>query len=322
MASKDYYKVLGVSKNATEKEIKQAYRKLARKYHPDVNPGDSSAEAKFKEINEAHEVLSDPKKRKKYNQFGDNWQYAEQFAKAGGRPRDFSREGVRFDFGDSDEGYGTIFDSIFGGMGGRIGRRPRRGQDIEYPVEVSLAEAYRGTTRMLETQSTEPCPSCKGKGCIACANQGVVARPRRIEVKIPPGVKDGSRVRIAGEGGSGYSSGSRGDLYLKVSVKPDSRFKRVGDDLHVEMPLPLVDAVLGGETEVPTLNGKKLLLKIPPETQNGKAFRLANQGMPKLGSNAKGDLLAQVKVVLPTSLSKEEKELFQKLRDLRSNQGS
>ncbi|MFC1994451.1 DnaJ C-terminal domain-containing protein [Chloroflexota bacterium] len=322
MASTDFYKVLGMNRNATEKEIKQAYRKLARKYHPDVNPGDISAESKFKEITQAYEVLSDPKKRKDYNQFGENWQYAEQFTKAGGQPRGFAREGIRFDFGDSNEGSGTIFDSIFRDIGGSTGRRPRRGQDLEYAVEVSLAEAYRGTSRMLETQSTEPCPSCKGKGCVVCAGQGVVARPRRIEAKIPPGVKDGSKVRIAGEGSAGYSGSSRGDLYLIVSVKPNNRFQRLGNDLHVEMPLPVLDAILGSETEVPTLDGKKLLLKVPPETQNGKAFRLANQGMPKLSSTAKGDLLAKVKVVLPTSLSKEEMELFQKLRDIRNNQGS
>jgi DnaJ-class molecular chaperone len=322
MPGKDYYQILGVPKNASEKDIKQAYRKLARKYHPDVNPGDKSAEAKFKEINQAHEVLSDPEKRKKYDQFGENWQYADQFAKAGGQQQqpawEFRRGGTQFDFGDmgGSEGFEDIFDSILSGSRGRTTRRPRQGQDMEYPVEVSLEEAYRGTTRMLEMQSEEPCPACKGKGCRTCGGAGAVLRPKRLEVKIPPGVKEGSRVRIAGKGGPGSLGGPAGDLYLLISVKPDSRFQRTEDDLHVEVPVHLVDAILGGEAEVPTLEGKKLALKIPPETQNGKVFRLAGQGMPRLGNNTKGDLYAKVQVVLPSRLSAKEKELFQQLKTL------
>jgi molecular chaperone DnaJ len=322
MPAKDYYQILGVPKNATEKDIKQAYRKLARKYHPDVNPGDKSAEAKFKEINQAHEVLSDPEKRKKYDQFGENWQYADQFAKSGGQQQqpawEFRRGGTPFDFGDMGgaEGFGDIFDSILRDSRGRTTRRPLRGQDFEQPVEVSLEEAYRGTTRMLEMQSEEPCPTCKGKGCRTCGGAGAVLRPRRLEVKIPSGVKDGSRVRIAGKGGPGSLGGEAGDLYLLISVKPDSRFQRTEDDLHVEVPVHLVDAILGGEAEVPTLEGKKLALKIPPETQNGKVFRLAGQGMPRLGNDGKGDLYAKVKVVLPSRLSAKEKELFQQLKTL------
>jgi DnaJ-class molecular chaperone len=321
MAAKDYYAILGVSKNATEKDIKQAYRKLARKYHPDVNPGDKSAEAKFKEINQAHEVLSDPEKRKKYDQFGENWQYADQFAKAGGQQRatwDFGRRGTPSDFGDQAgaEGFGDIFDSILRGSSGRTARRPQRGQDLEYPVEVSLEEAYRGTMRMLEMQGEEPCPTCKGKGCRTCGGAGTVRRSRRLEVKIPQGVREGSRVRIAGKGGPGQMGGEAGDLYLLISVKPDDRFQRTEDDLHVDVPVLLTDAILGGEVEVPTLEGKKLALKIPPETQNGKVFRLAGQGMPRLGNNTKGDLYAKVKVVLPTRISAKEKELFQQLKSL------
>ena len=223
MAAKDYYAILGVSKNATEKDIKQAYRKLARKYHPDVNPGNKSAEARFKEINQAHEILSDPEKRKKYDQFGDNWQYADQFAKAGGQQQttwDFSRRGAPSDFGDQAgaEGYGDIFDSILRGFGGRTARRPQRGQDAEYPVEVSLEEAYRGTMRMLEMQGEEPCPTCKGKGCRACGGAGAVLKSKRLEVKIPQGVREGSRVRIAGKGGPGQMGGEAGDIYLLISV--------------------------------------------------------------------------------------------------------
>ena len=323
MAGKDYYAILGVGRNATAKEIKQAYRKLARKYHPDVNPGDKSAESKFKEINEAHEVLSDAEKRKKYDQYGDQWQYADQFAKARQQQGtwDFTRGGTRttFDFGDiGAEGFGSIFDSVLGGLGGRRSRRPQRGRDFEYPVEVSLEEAYRGATRMLETQVEEPCSSCRGEGCTTCGGSGAVIRPKRLEVKIPPGVRDGSRVRIAGKGGQGYAGGAAGDLYLVTSVKPDKRFRRTGDDLHVEVSVPLVDAILGSEVQVPTIGGKKLALKIPAETQNGKVFRLAKQGMPKLGGDAKGDLFVEVQVVLPTKLSKREKELFEELKAIRA----
>lgn len=323
MAGKDYYDILGVSKKATAKEIKQAYRKLARKHHPDVNPGDKSAEAKFKEINQAHEVLSDPEKRKKYDQYGDNWQYADQFTQSGWQQpaRNFSKGGARttFHFEDlGEEGFGNIFDSILGGFGGRRARRPQRGRDYEYPVEVSLEEAYHGATRMLETQIEETCSSCKGEGCPSCGGVGKIIRPKRLEVKIPPGVKNGSKVRIAGKGGPGYGGGKAGDIYLLISVKADKRFQRTGDDLHVEVPVSLLDAILGSEVQVPTLGGKKLALKIPPETQNGKVFRLSGQGIPKLGSNSRGDLLAKVQVVLPNRLSEREKELFQELKAIRA----
>ncbi len=326
MPAKDFYNILGVPRNASEKDIKQAYRRLARKHHPDVNPGDKSAESRFKEINQAHEVLSDPEKRKKYDQFGENWQHADQFAKAGAQQQawDFGTRRGRVEFQNfgemgGTEGFGSIFDSILHDFGGGRGasRRPRRGQDFEQPVEVTLEEAYRGATRMLEMQSEDPCPTCRGKGCQTCGGAGAVLRPRRLEVKIPPGVKDGSRVRIAGKGGAGHMGADAGDIYLIVSVKPDSRFQRTDDDLHVEVPVHLADAVLGGETEVPTLEGKRLALKLPPETQNGKMFRLAGQGMPRLGNNTRGDLYAKVKVILPTRLSQKEKELFQQLKGLR-----
>jgi DnaJ-class molecular chaperone len=188
---------------------------------------------------------------------------------------------------------------------------------LEYPVEVSLEEAYRGAMRMLETQAEERCPSCKGEGCPTCGGLGRVIRPKRLEVKIPPGVKDGSRVRIAGKGDPGYKGGASGDLYLLISVKADKRFQRTGDDLNVEVTVSLLDAVLGSEVKVPTIGGKSLALKIPAETQNGKAFRLAGQGMPRVGGNTRGDLLVKVKVVLPTKLSEREKELFQELKALR-----
>jgi DnaJ-class molecular chaperone len=327
MAGKDYYQILGVGRAASEKEIKQAYRRLARKHHPDLNPGDKSAEARFKEINAAYEVLSDPEKRKKYDQFGDQWEYAEQFAKAGGQERvrwDFGKGGTTFEYGDAGD-FGDIFSSLFGdaGMGSRVKRGPQRGQDIESPVEVSLEEAYHGSTRVIQLQGQEPCTACGGTGrvgnrvCTICNGAGAKAVPRRLEVRIPPGVKDGSRIRMAGEGAHGRAGGSKGDLYLVVRVLPHRLFERKGDDLYSEVSVPLATAMLGGEVRLPTLDGN-LSLKIPPETQNGKVFRLAGKGMPQLGNANYGSLFAKVRVVLPTNLTDEERKLFEKLRSLRS----
>jgi len=326
MAGQDYYQILGVNKNASEKEIKQAYRRLARKYHPDLNPGDKSAEAKFKEINAAYEVLSNSEKRKKYDQFGEQWEYADQFAKSGGQERvrwDFGRGGTAFEYGDMS-GFGGIFSSLFGdsGMGSRMRRGPRRGQDVESPIEVTLEEAYHGSTRMMQLQTEEPCTACGGTGrvgnrvCTICNGAGGKIIPKRLEVKIPAGVKDGSRIRIAGEGGPGLAGGSKGDLYLVVKVLPHKLFERKGDDLHTEVSVPLTTAILGGEVRLPTLKGN-ISLKIPPETQNGKVFRLAGKGMPRLGNANYGSMFAKVKVVLPTNLTAEEKKLFEGLQSLR-----
>jgi DnaJ-class molecular chaperone len=297
MAGKDYYSILGVSRQASEREIKQAYRRLARQYHPDVNPGDKSAEARFKQINEAYEVLSDKEKRQKYDQFGDQWQYADQFARAGGQQAPFWEfrpgGGTRVYYGEGD--FGSLFDDLLRGFtAGTSGRQPqsRRGRDIEVPVEVTLEEAFSGSTRRISLED--------GK---------------HLEVKIPPGVKDGSRVRLAGKGGAG-SGGVKGDLYLVTSVKSHRLFERRGDDLYVGVAVPLVVAMLGGEVQVPTLKGK-LALKIPPETQNGRSFRLKGQGMPHLGDSVRGDLLAKVNVVLPTNLTPQERELFRQLGKLR-----
>ena len=318
-----YYDILGVKRDATEREIKQAYRRLARRYHPDVNPGDKSAEAKFKQINQAYEVLSDKAKRLKYDEFGDQWQHADQFAQSGFSQRPFTS----FRWGSTGPSFGeddlsSLFSELFGGFGDRR-RSSRRGQDIDSPVEITLEEAYYGTTRQLNLRVNQPCPSCRGTGqiqnlpCSECQGTGVVFRLKRLEVKIPPGVKNGSRVRIAGKGGPGYNGGTNGDLYLVISVKPHPRFKRQGDDLYVEVEVPLTVAALGGEIEVPILKGK-LALKIPPETQNGRTFRLSGQGMPHLGNSAYGDLLVRINLVLPTNLSDKEKELFRQLSRLRS----
>lgn len=283
---KDYYAILGVPRNASDKEIKQAYRRLARLYHPDLNPGNKEAEAKFKEINEAYEVLSDPEKRRRYDQFGESWRYAEQ---VGGTPW----QQKVWDFEDlKTTPFGDIFEKIFSDFGfSPFSHRPHKGEDIELPVEITLEEAYFGTTRVLDTPSG------------------------RIEVKIPPGVDNGSRVRIEGKGRA-RGGGPPGDLYLNISVKPHPLFERKGDDLYLELPVPLTVAILGGEVEVPTIKGK-VVLKIPAETQNGKVFRLSGLGMPRLKDGAKGDLFAKVKVVLPTNLSSREKELFRELRRLR-----
>ena len=325
MAGKDYYQILGVSRNASEKEIKQAYRRLARKHHPDLNPGDKSAEAKFKEINAAYEVLSNPEKRKKYDQFGEQWEYAEQFAKSGGQERvrwDFGRGGTTFEYGDLSD-FGGIFSSLFGdsGKGSRM-RGPRRGQDIESTIEVNLEEAHHGSTRVIQLQTEEPCTACGGTGrvgnrvCTMCNGSGGKIIPKRLEVKIPAGVRDGSRIRIAGEGVSGRAGGKKGDLYLVAKVLPHKLFERKGDDLYTEVSVPLATAILGGEVRLPTLKDN-LSLKIPPETQNGRVFRMAGKGMPQLGNSKYGNMFAKVKVVLPTNLTGEEKKLFERLRSLR-----
>ncbi|MBM4446596.1 MAG: molecular chaperone DnaJ [Chloroflexi bacterium] len=327
MPGRDYYTILGVGRNATEKEVKQAYRRLARKYHPDVNPGDKSAEARFKEINEAYEILSDSEKRKKYDRFGDQWQYAEQFAKAGqGAQWDF-RQGdtyTTFDFGDLGD-LGDVFGGIFRGFGSgsNTARRSAGPRSMEHPVEVTLEEAYHGTKRVLQLQAEEPCSVCGSSGrvgrarCSTCGGSGKLLRPKRLEVKIPPGVRDGSKVRIAGQGSQDYD-GAKGDIYLVVKVLPHQVFERKGDDLHVEVPVPLVIAMLGGEVEAPTLKGN-VALKVPPETQNGKVFRLTGQGMPHLNDSARGDMFAKVKVVLPAKLTQQEKQLFEQLRTYRPN---
>ncbi|MFC1918325.1 DnaJ C-terminal domain-containing protein [Chloroflexota bacterium] len=331
MAGKNYYDTLGVSRDAGEKEIKQAYRKLARKYHPDVNPGDNSAEAKFKQVNEAYEILSDKKKRSKYDQYGDQWQHADQFEQAKQQQAQYhnfsSGGGSAYHFASDDFGsLDSLFEELIGGRrGGSTFRRQsqsRKGQDITAAVEITLEEAYHGTSRTMSLQAQEPCHVCNGTGrihnapCATCRGTGLTSRVKRLEVKIPQGVKTGSKVRIAGKGQPGFNGGVSGDLNLAVSVKTHSSLERRGDNLHVAIPIPLTTAMLGGEIEVPTLNGK-LSLKIPPETQNGRIFKLAKQGMPHLGKKAKGDLFAKANVILPTKLSPEEEDLFRKLKDLR-----
>lgn len=326
MDYKDYYKILGVARGASTDEIKKAFRKLARKYHPDVNPGDKKAEVKFKEINEAYEVLSDPAKRQKYDTLGPNWQ--EQFGPfAGANRRTYSYgngrgAGSPFDSNPNTD-FSDFFEALFGRStpGTRRGpsMRRRAGDNIEQPVEVTLREAYQGGSRAYNIQSTDVCPTCQGTGevankvCSTCAGQGFVPRHKRIEAKIPPGVDNGTRIRFAGEGQPGIGGGPRGDLMLVVSVKPDPAFERKGDDIYTDVNVELVTAMLGGQAAVSTPDDRRLLLTIPPETQNGREIRLSGKGMPRLRGEGRGDLFARVKVVLPMHLSPAERALFEEL---------
>ncbi len=327
MEFKDYYSTLGVAKTATDKEIKQAFRKLARKHHPDVNPGDKSAEARFKEINEAYEVLGDPEKRKKYDELGANWRMYEQAGagagagrgpqtgswsvNTGGGPgggfRTMTEEEMREMFGDADP-FSDFFHTFFGGMGGssthgagRGARRaPQRGQDLEQEIELELEDAYRGTMRRFSINRD--------------------GHARTVDVRIPPGVGDGSRVRVAGEGVPGTEGAQAGDLYLRIRIAPNQRFERKGRDLYTHVAVPLTTAVLGGDVEVRTLGGKLLRLKIPETTQNGQVFRLKGHGMPAVGKSPDaGDLYATVDVELPKQLTPEQREHFEALRKLLSS---
>jgi DnaJ-class molecular chaperone len=330
MEYRDYYKVLGVAKDAPPVEINKAYRKLARKYHPDLNPGDKTAEARFKEINEAHEVLTDTEKRQKYDQLGSNWNRPgfdiHSYGRGAGRPRPRTAGDAT---GAGSESFSDFFQSIFGQAGAKATRptatvaRPRRGDDIEQQVEVSLEEAFSGGQRMFTLTGQDRCPRCNGAGldadgktCASCKGAGWTTFSRRIEVKIPAGVRDGSRIRISGEGNPGAGSGPRGDLYLVVSLKPHAKFRRDEDNLLEDLDVPYTTLVLGGEVLVPTVKGK-LLLKVPAGTANGKQFRLAGQGMPRLKDGARGDLLVKLHAILPGTdgapLSNRERELFNEL---------
>ncbi len=298
--AKDFYEVLGVSRGASEKEIRSAYRRLARKHHPDVNPNDLASEAIFKEVNAANDVLADPEKRRKYDKYGDQWEHGDEIERMQ-RARGAARGGkVRFtttDFGDGVD-LGNLFGGIFGGGNRGFGaetRTQRQPANIDQPIEVTLADAATGATRMLMVE-------------------GDHGDSRRLEVKIPPGVDNGSRIRIAGEGQAGFG-GQRGDLYLVVSIKPDPAFERKGDDLYTDVEMPLTTPVLGGEVEVQGLS-RKVALKLPPGTQNGQHFRLAGLGMPKLGQpDKRGDLFARVKVVLPKEPTEAQTRLFEELKE-------
>ncbi|MEO7889566.1 MAG: DnaJ C-terminal domain-containing protein [Vicinamibacterales bacterium] len=331
MDFKDYYQTLAVAKTASDKELKQAYRKLARKHHPDVNPGDKSAEARFKEINEAYEVLGDPEKRRKYDELGANWRQYEQAQQQGqgfpggppfgggaapgggawninmggpgGGYRTMSEEEMQDLFGNEDP-FSDFFQTFFGGGGAREGARTRqgrtprshKGRDIEHEVELTLEEAYHGATRRVSIK------------------QG--GHARSVDVRIPVGVKDGSRVRAAGEGEAGGTGSASGDLYLGVRLKPHAVFERQGNDLHARVAVPVTTAVLGGEANVPTITGT-VRLKIPETTQTAQVFRLKGHGMPSIGKpDERGDLYATVEVQLPRAVTKDQRAHWEALAKL------
>ncbi|MCC2638346.1 MAG: chaperone protein DnaJ [Moraxellaceae bacterium] len=350
MAKRDYYEVLGVAKTASADEIKKAYRKLAMKHHPDRNPDDKSAEDKFKEANEAYEMLSDEDKRAAYDRHGhagvDPNMGGGGFGGAGG--------------GSFSDIFGDVFGDIFGGGGGggRGGQRVNRGSDLRYTLELDLEEAVRGTTVQIrvpklstcevcdgsgakkgtfpETCRTcagngqvrmqqgffsvaQTCPTCRGRGktikdpCNACHGQGRVEKAKTLEVKIPAGVDTGDRIRLSGEGEAGPNGGPSGDLYVQVSVRAHKIFERDGADLYCEVPISFADAALGGELEVPTLEGR-VKLKIPEGTQTGKLFRLRGKGVAPVRGGGQGDLLCRIVVETPVHLSKRQKELLREFQ--------
>jgi len=338
MQFQDYYKVLGVSRSASTDEIKRAYREKARKLHPDVNKS-VDAEEQFKAINEAHQVLSDPDKRARYDRFGNDWERYQTSAGSSG-PSDFSQwfsgqaggnPNVHFDYRtNGGEGFSDFFETLFGGAGRATRgprRAPRRGDDHEYPIDVTLRDAFTGTTRAFELKVPQACEACGGSGlhqsgiCFACEGTGSISKRSKIEVSIPAGIRDGQRVRVAGKGSPGRDGGPPGDVYLKVRIKPDPNFSLEGSDLRTDVNVPMLTAILGGEAIVRTLTGK-VALTIPPETQNGRVFRLRKQGWPvSPGSTERGDLLVRASIVLPTDLSDRERELFEELRRLRQESG-
>jgi molecular chaperone DnaJ len=345
MSKRDYYEVLGVSKGADEKEIKKAYRREAMKHHPDRNPDDPSAEAKFKEASEAYDVLTDPRKRAAYDQYGH----------AG---VDQGMGGGGFSGGNFSDIFGDVFGDIFGG-GGRSRGGPQRGSDLRYTLDISLENAVKGTTVEIRVPSLatcdtcdgsgakkgnspvtcgtcngvgqvrmqqgffqvqQACPTCRGRGktisdpCTSCHGQGRVEKTKTLSVKVPPGVDTGDRIRLSGEGEAGPEGGPPGDLFVQMSVRQHPIFERDGKNLYCEVPITFVDAALGGDLDVPTLDGR-VKLKIPPETQTGKLFRLRGKGVKPVRGGSVGDLLCRAVVETPVKLNKEQKALLEQLRE-------
>jgi molecular chaperone DnaJ len=354
MSKRDYYEVLGVDKGASEQDIKKAYRRVAMKFHPDRNPDDPEADAKFKEATEAYEILSTAEKRQAYDQFGHAGVDPSMGGGAGG-----------FQGGSFSDIFGDVFGDIFGGGGG--GRRggPQRGSDLRYTLEISLEDAVRGTTveirvptlqhcdtcdgsgakpgtspvtcgscggsgqvRMQQGffQVQQTCPKCRGRGktisdpCTDCRGQGLVEKTKTLSVKVPPGVDTGDRIRLSGEGEAGPAGGPPGDLFVQIAVKQHPLFERDGRNLYCEVPINFADAALGGELEVPTLDGR-VKLKIPPETQTGKMFRLRGKGVQPVRGGPTGDLLCRAVVETPVNLSKEQTKLLEEFRATLSEGG-
>tara|TARA_B100000902_G_scaffold365892_1_gene387205 strand:+ start:8202 stop:9329 length:1128 start_codon:yes stop_codon:yes gene_type:complete len=359
MAKRDYYDVLGVNKSANPQEIKSAYRKLAVKYHPDKNPGDKTAEDKFKEASEAYGVLSDKNKKENYDNFGHT-----AFENNGGQGQGFGG------FGGTD--FSDIFEDFFGdfGGGGRRGSRKNasnRGPDLRYDLSISLEEAYTGKKQNIQFSSSDKCNNCKGSGskpghtadrctycggngkirsnqgfftvqqtcpqcsgsgeeitnpCNECSGQGNKQTTKKISVTIPKGVDDGTRIRLAGKGEAGTRGGTHGDLYLFVNVKSHELFKRSDENLFFECPISIADAALGTTIEIPTINGGKAKIKIPDGTQSGKQFRLKGKGMPYMRGEGSGDLYVQINTEVPISLNKEQKELLEKFREIENEKSN
>ena len=361
MAKRDYYEVLGIDRGATDQDLKSAFRKLAKKFHPDTNPGDVDAEKNFKEVNEAYEALKDPQKRAAYDQFGHA-----AFEGMGGRGPGGGQGGFGPDFASS---MSDIFDDLFGEfMGGRRGGGGRhsgreRGADLRYNMSITLDEAFNGKTAQIRVPTSvscetcdgsgaksgtnpttcptcsgagkirasqgfftieRPCPTCHGRGetiqnpCADCGGAGRVTKERTLSVNIPPGVEDGTRIRLAGEGEAGMRGGPAGDLYIFLSIEPHSIFQRDGADIFCRVPISMTTAALGGQIEVPTVEGAISRVKIPEATQSGKQFRLKGKGMPVLRSKLTGDMYIQVEAETPTKLTRRQRELleeFQKLSD-------
>jgi DnaJ-class molecular chaperone len=318
----DYYEVLGVPRTATADEIKKAYRTLARKYHPDVNPDDPTAEDKFKELNEAYEVLSDPEKRKRYDELGSGWQPGADFTPPPGW------ESMRTDFGDAGDrfgrgrtgGFSDFFEALFGGARGhRAGPGfAMRGADVEADLSLALEHIQGGTTRTLTFQTAARCPTCGGTGtqndhlCPTCRGAGVVRRPKSLDVHIPVGIREGAVIRLAGQGEPGTGNAAAGDLYLRVHLVPHRLFAVVGDDdLQLELPVAPWEAALGAKVTVPTLNGS-VDMTIPANSQGGQRLRLRGKGMSRQGGG-NGDLYVKLKIVVPPQLTTDERELFEKL---------
>lgn len=345
MSKRDYYEVLGVGKDADEKEIKKAYRRVAMKHHPDRNPDDKSSEGKFKEASEAYEVLSDGNKRAAYDQYG----HAGVENSGGGG----------FGGGSFSDIFGDVFGDIFGGGGGGRRRGPQRGSDLRYNLDISLEEAVKGASKNIRIPSLvncktcdgsgakegskpvtcstcggigqvrmqqglfavqQACPNCRGKGktisdpCGTCYGEGRVEETKTLSVKVPPGVDTGDRIRLGGEGEAGPDGGPAGDLYVQMSVREHPIFERDGKHLYCEVPISITDAALGGELEVPTLEGR-VKLKIPPETQTSKLFRLRGKGVTPVRGGSTGDLLCRVQVETPVNLTKRQKELLAELQE-------
>jgi molecular chaperone DnaJ len=364
MSKKDYYDILGVTKKATPEEIKKAYRSLAMKYHPDRNQGDKTAEGKFKEASEAYQVLSDPKKKSSYDQFGHS---AFEGGGAGGPGG--------FDFGGFESGaFSDIFDDFFGdfmgsGRGGRGSKKSRsnRGSDLKINLEITLEEAFLGKKQTINLSSNEKCEKCSGSGaepgskpkkcstcdghgkvrtqqgfftlqqtcpdcggegemlsnpCKDCKGSGATKTKKNLSIQIPKGVDDGTQIRLSGKGDAGYRGGSNGDLYVFITVEKHKIFQRSEENLYYKLPISMIDAALGTEIEVPTIDGGKSKVKIPAGTQSGKQFRLKGKGMPVIRGEHYGDLYLETNVIIPESLSKEQKDLLEKfksLEDLDSN---